>query len=138
VVDAGGPCESWAYLDENHDAYMFTFQATLWKRAELQSFYEMVLHYVQNQVGGTYRKNSVEYNKYQVNQNPAEMVLGKKAYHAVLSGKKHAAYIRKGGWSNAVYLCPWPYRPTAIVKGVLGKWAEELVLREGFSCVKDT
>ncbi len=138
LVDADGPCESWAYLDENHDTYMFTFQATLWKRAELQSFYEMLLHYIQTQVGSLYRKNSAEYNKYQVSQNPAEMVLGKKAYGVVLKDKKHVAYIRKGGWSNAVYLCPWPYRPTAIVKGVLGSWAHELITREGFTCVKDT
>jgi hypothetical protein len=30
-------------------------------------------------------------------------------------------------------LCPWPYRPTAIVKGRLEPWAEELGRREGFN-----
>ncbi len=133
-----GPCDSWAYLDENIDNYMYTFQASLWKKDSLMAFYEMLLHYVETQVGGQYKKNTIEYNKYQVNNNPAEMVLGRKAYQAVLQGKKHVAYKRKGSWSNAVYLCPWPYRPTAIVKGVLGSWAQELITREGFTCVKDT
>jgi hypothetical protein len=29
-------------------------------------------------------------------------------------------------------MCPWPYRPTAIVKGIITSWAKELILREGF------
>jgi hypothetical protein len=33
-------------------------------------------------------------------------------------------------------MCPWPYRPTAIIKGVLQSFAIELAQREGFKLFK--
>jgi hypothetical protein len=43
----------------------------------------------------------------------------------------HVGWKRAGPWSNAVYMSPWPYRPTAIVQGRLEPWAAELGKREG-------
>jgi hypothetical protein len=51
-------------------------------------------------------------------------------------GDVHLAWVRAGPWSNAVYLSPWPYRPTAIVQGKLEPWAAELGKREGVE-IKD-
>jgi hypothetical protein len=48
-------------------------------------------------------------------------------------GNIHLAWPREGAHPNAVYLCPWPYRPTAVVRGLFESWANELAKREGFS-----
>ena len=42
----------------------------------------------------------------------------------------HIAFERAGPWKNAVFLSPFPYRPTAIVRGELEAWARELMERE--------
>ena len=48
----------------------------------------------------------------------------------------HLAWERAGPWSNAVYLCPFPYRPTGIVQGKLEEFAAELSRREGNGVLK--
>ena len=57
--------------------------------------------------------------------------LGQKILQKVLPNTYHLAWPRTGSWSNAVYLCPWPYRPTAVTRGNLEPFAKELFQREG-------
>jgi hypothetical protein len=70
-------------------------------------------------------------NRIAIKVNLAESEQG----HLLLKslGKLHLAWPREGSHPNAVYLCPWPYRPTAVVRGTLEPWAAELMAREGFS-----
>jgi hypothetical protein len=70
--------------------------------------------------------------------NIAEIYVGKELLKKILPSSIHLAYKRLGKWSNAVYLCPWPYRPTAIVRGKVEPFAEELFKREGIPYSKPT
>ena len=47
----------------------------------------------------------------------------------VLEHKKCQLFVMN---PNGVYFSPWPYRPTAVVKGDLQQWAKDLIRREGF------
>jgi hypothetical protein len=70
----------------------------------------------------------------EIRGNIAENSIGQGEFWkwSVIQKYVHIAWIRKGSWSNAVYLSPFPYRPTAIVKGKFEPWAQELAKREGF------
>jgi hypothetical protein len=68
--------------------------------------------------------------------NIGEASYGQDILKIVLADTLHLAYPRAGKWSNAVYLCPWPYRPTAVVRGQLEPFAEELFQREGIPLEK--
>jgi hypothetical protein len=72
-------------------------------------------------------------NNIAIKVNLAEIHIGQSLLHIVLPGKQHIAYVREGDQPNAVYLCPWPYRPTAVVRGQLEPWAVDLAKREGFA-----
>ena len=63
--------------------------------------------------------------------NIAENSDGQKLYKEIFSNKFTLGYTRAHKNPNAVYMSPWPYRPTAIIKGVLQPFAKELASREG-------
>jgi hypothetical protein len=105
----------------------FSFQATIWSLPWLLRFFE-----------GVFRKSQdlfTKYSQFSRNQfwlliNPCEKQVGTEV--AVELGGNFVGFSRKGPWSNAVYLSPWPYRPTAVERGVLQPWAIEMIKREGF------
>jgi hypothetical protein len=124
---------SLAYLKPSVEDYMFTFQASIWRRKPLTDYLQAIIDRTCKGYGVPSPRTR-EYNAYQVNANPAESGVGKGILQDLLGDENnyHLAWIRRGAWPNAVYDCPFPYRPTAIVKGVLQEWAKELIAREGF------
>ena len=68
----------------------------------------------------------------ELTQNIAENGLGQTEFWKWTEerGEHHLAWVRKGAWPNAVYLSPFPYRPTAIVRGSVEPWVYELLKRE--------
>jgi hypothetical protein len=68
----------------------------------------------------------------QVDFNLAENSFGQRKFSEVLGGRTHLAWPREHPSPNAVMLSPWPYRPTAVEKGVLGEWVFEFAKREGY------
>jgi hypothetical protein len=77
---------------------------------------------------GLSQKQKVEV---QIKQNIAENHTGQQILRVTQANHVHLAWPREGSWPNAVYLAPWPYRPTAIVQGKLLPWARDLAEREG-------
>lgn len=120
----------WASLKGTH--YMFSYQATLWRRADYQLFLSAVLD-----MGGFESlcppnlSDDKRKKWLQVDFNIAENQFGQQKFAEVLGHKNHLGWVRQGKQPNAVYLSPWPYRPTAVEKGVLGQWAIDLAKREG-------
>jgi hypothetical protein len=125
-------------LDPAHDTYGFTFQATLWRLEECAAWYA---HLCEELERAWPRATTAPAKRIEmeVRANFAENADGQRLFWKWSAaqrggaGVKHQAHRREGPWSNAVYLCPWPYRPTAIVRGRLEPWAEELARREGIS-----
>ena len=111
----------WFVLDFNKEM-VFTYQATIWRREQYMNF--------MNACAATTPKNSTKAERahYAIKTNIAEIPAGQMILQGI-SGM-HLAFKREGKHPNAVYLCPWPYRPTAVVKGVLEPWAIELAQRE--------
>jgi hypothetical protein len=125
-ADAISYIEHWKYLDSSLDEYMFTFQATVWRRTDYLKLFKKLLTHISTV--------SAEERRYvEIDYNIAENRVGVSLFSEVFKEQSHIAYIRKGKFPNAVYLSPFPYRPTAIVKGVLQPFAKELVHREGFT-----
>jgi hypothetical protein len=122
----------WASLKGSD--YMFSFQATLWQRGAYVLFMSAVLD-----MGGfdslcpPNLSDDKRKKWLQVDFNIAENQHGQRKFEEVLGHKTHLGWVRQGKQANAVYLSPWPYRPTAVEKGVLGQWAKELATREGCS-----
>ena len=121
-------------LTPEADTYGFTFQATLWRLEDCAEWYRCLC----NELEVAWPRATTEPAKrieMEVRANFAENADGQRLFWrwSAAHGVRHEAYRRAGPWSNAVYLCPWPYRPTAIVKGRLESWAEEMGRREGFS-----
>ena len=112
----------WLILDYPHDSLLFTYQATLWRRGDYMEFMNLLIKQVSHKPESQ--------NRIAIKMNLAESEQG----HLLLKslGKRHLAWPREGAHPNAVYLCPWPYRPTAVVRGTLEPWAAELMKREGF------
>lgn len=104
---------------------VFTYQATLWKRDPYQLFMNTLLH----KLAG---KSQAEKNRIAIKVNIAENADGQAILRDLFPGSKHLSVTRQYPHPNAVYLCPWPYRPTAVVRGVLEPWAIDLAQREGF------
>jgi hypothetical protein len=121
----------WASLKGTH--YMFSYQATLWRRADYQLFLSAVLD-----MGGFESlcppnlSDDKRKKWLQVDFNIAENQFGQQKFAEILGHKNHLGWVRQGKQPNAVYLSPWPYRPTAVEKGVLGQWAIDLAKREGY------
>lgn len=122
----------WATLQPALDDYYFTFQASVWRRDSLTLYFGEVIRQLCTGPGVP-AKRTREYNAYQVSGNPAENGQGKTLMLRLFGeSANHVAWVRRAGYPNGVYDCPFPYRPTAIVKGVFQDWAKELVVREGF------
>jgi predicted Rdx family selenoprotein len=102
---------------------VFTYQATLWKREAYGTFMNTLLHRLKG-------KSQAEKNRIGIKINIAENSDGQAILREL--GGIHLSVIRQYPHPNAVYLCPWPYRPTAVVQGVLQPWAIDLGEREGF------
>lgn len=119
----------WASITD--DPYKFVFQATLWKTEACLEWYTRIcsLLEVYAPKGSTAERLRVE-----LKENIAENGVGQREFHKWTKENdyKHIAWIRRGSWANAVYLSPFPYRPTAIVRGGLERWAEDLAKREGY------
>jgi hypothetical protein len=126
------PEMNWKILTEE-DSYLFTYQATLWRSYDLHSYYKKLLISIEkdfpDSVTFEQKKNIA------LNMNCAETHYGQSKLRAT-PNLLHLAWARKGSWSNAVYLCPFPYRPTAIVRGKIEPFAVELAAREGFGQLK--
>jgi hypothetical protein len=111
----------WKHISDK-DTYRFCFQASLWKRNECQEWYSAIC----NEVTKRGRKDL------ELKMNIAENEIGQSLFLLLFNNKSTIAYIREHKEPNAVYTSPWPYRPTAIIKGVLQTFAIELAQREGF------
>jgi hypothetical protein len=112
------------------DDQAFSYQTTLWCR-------DLYLGYMEALINDTNAKHpnftKAEYNQYAVRTNPAETHEGLPLLKEICGDRIHLCWARAGPWANAVYDCPWPYRPTAIKAGILEPWADELLRREGFA-----
>lgn len=118
----------WKLFQEKNDNYLFSFQATLWRKDSCLTYYTSITDRIANKGFDEEKQNFIE-----VKMNIAENSDGQKLYSYIFKDKKTLGYVRKHKYPNAVYMCPWPYRPTAVVKGKLQPFAKELAEREGFS-----
>jgi hypothetical protein len=114
----------WRVLSSAFDEYVFTYQATLWRRETYINFFKNLIIAIPSTL--LTNKHKVEI---QIKQNIAERPVGQDILTRV--SRLHLAWPREGSWPNAVYLAPWPYRPTAIVQGKIQQWARDLSEREG-------
>jgi hypothetical protein len=117
----------WRVLDYPQDTYLFTYQATLWRREAYDEYLSSVLQLIDKTFGAPL--TPAQKVEIQIRMNIAEIAMGQNLL--VRQGGLHLAWPRQGSQPNAVYLSPWPYRPTAVVRGQLEAWAEELAHREG-------
>jgi hypothetical protein len=118
----------WKILGHD-DFYWFTFQATLWRRKPLLAYFQELLA----EIGLKFptATTPAEKKRIALDMNAAESDFGQSLLRQLSGDQLHLAWPRAGEWPNAVYLCPWPYRPTAVVKGKLMDFARELFKREG-------
>lgn len=116
--------EKFKYFNTKYDFYIFSFQASLWKKEECLRFYTEICKKVKS-YGVT---NSVDL---EVRNNIAENIDGQNIFNNLFSNSFIIGYKRVHSFPNAVYMSPWPYRPTAIIKGILQPFAKELAEREG-------
>lgn len=108
--------------------YIFTYQATLWRRMDLAIYFDALLASIEK----TFKTLSPTDKKHlALSSNLGENRFGQALLKQILPDTLHLAWPRAGQWSNAVYLSPWPYRPTAVTRGRLEPFAEELFQREG-------
>lgn len=120
------------------NTFLYSFQATLWRRKAFEDFYKEILKHcdpnAQSFMPSSLQKESFEKKKkfIEVDLNISENQFGQEKCKQILGSYKHLAYKREHPKPNAVYMSPWPYRPTAVEKGVLGGWVPELAQREGF------
>lgn len=120
-----------AKLGPETDTYGFTFQATLWNLKAATRWYKAITQKLEEE----WPRDSVKAEKriaVEVRYNFAENPDGQRFFWKFSneSGYQHVGWRRAGPWRNAVYLSPWPYRPTAIVQGRLEPWAAEMAERE--------
>jgi len=123
----------WAGIVSDHDTYGFTFQATLWRLDACTVWYQAICDKLE--VDCPVATTSPDQRRHlEVRLNIAENAEGQQFFWRLFRQYQqvHIGWRRVGSWSNAVYLSPWPYRPTAIVKGSLEPWAAELGKREGY------
>jgi hypothetical protein len=121
---------SWIPLAPETDAVGFTFQATLWRFDACLAWYTHICRVSRELAPTATEKERV---RLEVSTNLAENTTGQREFWDLSRVRvwTHLAWRRHGLQSNAVYLCPFPYRPTAIVRGELEGWASELARREG-------
>jgi hypothetical protein len=120
----------WAHVLSS-DTYAFTFQATLWKTADCCHWYTALCNKLETEWPRATTSPETRL-RVEIRANFAENAEGQQFFREISKGL-HVGWRRLGSWSNAVFLSPWPYRPTAIVQGKLEPWAAEMAKREGFS-----
>lgn len=120
----------WKILSHD-DFYWFTFQASLWRRKPLLAYFQELLAEIRLKFPTA--TSPAEKKRIALDMNAAESDFGQTLLRRLSAGQLHLAWPRSGEWPNAVYLCPWPYRPTAVVKGKLMDFAKELFKREGLA-----
>jgi hypothetical protein len=108
--------------------YTFTYQASLWRRLDLSIYFISLLQAIKKQFQ---LKSDGDMKYLALTSNIGENRFGQDILRKALPDTLHLCWPRAGKWSNAVYLCPWPYRPTAVTRGNLEPFAEELFKREG-------
>jgi hypothetical protein len=107
--------------------YIFTYQATLWRRVDLAMYFTELIASIKRD----FQKADVAARKHlALTSNLGENKYGQSLLLKTMPDTLHLAWPREGSWSNAVYLCPWPYRPTAVTRGSLEPFATELFQRE--------
>jgi hypothetical protein len=121
-------------LSHKHDTYGFTYQATLWRWYACRDWFQALSEKLQAAAPREFTDPKARV-RLEVSGNIAENAEGQRDFWALSAkrGWRHLAWERAGPWPNAVYLSPFPYRPTAIVRGALEGWAIELARREGFT-----
>lgn len=119
----------WKVLKYPTDSYLFTYQATLWRKESYVRFLTSVVETIHRSFGTSLTPSQKV--EIQIRMNIAEVEIGQQLL--LKQGGLHLAWPRQGSQPNAVYLSPWPYRPTAVVRGKLEQWARELASREGVS-----
>jgi len=122
----------WKIITKKKDPFGFTFQATLWKTRPLFHWYERICEKLDSLCP---KEQQARRKEIELRENLAENGIGQKEFWTWTDEKdyEHIAFERVGPWPNAVYLSPFPYRPTAIVRGKLEPWAEDLAKREGIT-----
>ena len=124
---------SWKELSPARDGYMFVFQMCIWRSEVVYEWYTRLC----SQFDIDYPQTMTEEERRiaEIRANYAEAVRGQKYFAEWMcsAGEKHLAFIRAHKSPNAVYMSPWPYRPTAVVGGRLEDWAIELAKREGYT-----
>jgi hypothetical protein len=121
----------WKRLSPERDTYGFSYQATLWRTAAAEEWFAALVRVLEALIpkgADAKQRRNIE-----IRDNLAENSQGQKLFWNILGDRTHIAWVRRGTWSNAVYLSPFPYRPTAIVRGAVEEWARDLAKREGFS-----
>lgn len=127
----------WSGITSTTDQYGFTFQATLWTLDACYAWYEALTKKLEAE--WPVATTSPEHRRHvEIRGNFAENAEGQRFFWTFFKERRqvHIGWGRAGPWANAVYLSPWPYRPTAIVQGRLEPWAAELGLREGVPLVR--
>jgi hypothetical protein len=131
----GGPAlknnPEWAFVVPT-DTYGFTFQATMWRLDACLNWYKAL----RGKLEAEWPRATTppdQRRHVEIRANFAENADGQRFFWK--QEGVHIGWKRAGSWSNAVYLSPWPYRPTAIVQGKLEPWAAELGKREGVPIV---
>jgi len=127
--------ERWKILDASRDEYLFTYQMCIWRMQSLTTWYTRLCEQFDIDNPGPLTEESRRI--LEIRANYAENHHGQIYFKEWLmsDGEKHLAWIRIHKHPNAVYMSPWPYRPTAVVGGKLEEWAIELGRREGFPIV---
>jgi hypothetical protein len=130
----GGPDvnHEWAEITAATDTYGFSFQATMWRMDACLLFYKGVCAKLEAEWPLT-STSPDQRKQIEIRANFAENAAGQRFFWEFFArrNEKHVGWRRLGPWPNAVYLSPWPYRPTAIVQGRLEPWAEDMARREG-------
>lgn len=117
----------WKILGEKN-IYIFTYQATLWRRMDYACYMQTLLRSIEKDFG---KREGSEKKYLALTSNVGENQYGQKVLKESLLNTLHLCWPRLHQNPNAVYLCPWPYRPTAVVRGKLEPFGEELFRREG-------
>jgi hypothetical protein len=122
----------WKMLDAGRDVYLFTFQMCIWRSAPLAQWYTRLCS--QFDIDNPGPLTAADRRILEIRANYAENRQGQQYFKEwfMSGGEKHLAWMRVHKHPNAVYMSPWPYRPTAVVGGKLEEWAIELSRREGF------
>ena len=138
----GPPKEDIQYIKEKpwrilgpKNTYIFTYQATLWRRLDLNIYWTALLTSIEKDFQ---KKTKADEKHLALTSNVGENLYGQKVLKNCLPDTIHLCWPRAHQSPNAVYLCPWPYRPTAVTRGRLEPFAEELFHREGVKFERPT